>query len=97
MAWPQTVHVPPLLHAVASCALLTQLVLLYMKGAKKNLFQPPMRGSHPGTLLSSGRWEVLRYIGVVIEIVLLHTNTILGHTWEVSICVLLKARTATIL
>ena len=32
VAWPQTVHVPPLLHAVASCALLAQLVLLYMKG-----------------------------------------------------------------
>ena len=33
--WPQTVHVPPVLHAVASSALLAQLVLLYMKGAEK--------------------------------------------------------------
>ena len=53
---PQTVHVSPVLHAVASCALLAQVVLLYMKGARKKLFLPPMRGSHPGTLLSSGRW-----------------------------------------
>ena len=30
------------------------LILLYMKGAGKNcLFLSPMRGSHPGTLLSS--------------------------------------------
>ena len=35
--WPQTVHVPPVLHAVASCALLAQLVLLYMKGAEKKI------------------------------------------------------------
>ena len=33
VGWPQTVHVPPVLHAVASCAP-AQLVLLYMKGAK---------------------------------------------------------------
>ena len=32
------------------------IFLLYMKGAKNNLFLPPMRGIRPGTLLSSGRW-----------------------------------------
>ena len=37
---------------------------------------PPMRGSHPGTLLSSGRWEV-QFQDVVIEIV--HTNTFVRH------------------
>ena len=40
---------------------------------RKNLFLPPMRGSHPGTLLSSGRWEV-QFQDIVVEIV--HTNTI---------------------
>ena len=34
MGWPQAVHVSPVLHAVASCALLTQLVLYIY--AKKN-------------------------------------------------------------
>ena len=37
VGWPQTVHV---LHAVASCALLAQLVLLYMKGAQKLVYDP---------------------------------------------------------
>ena len=32
MGWPQTVHVPPVLHAVASCA---PAQLVYMKGAEK--------------------------------------------------------------
>ena len=36
-----------------------------------------MRGSHPGTLHSSGRWEV-QFQDIVIEIV--HTNTIVQHT-----------------
>ena len=31
MGWPQTVHVPPVLHAVASCALLAQLVYIQNK------------------------------------------------------------------
>ena len=50
-----------------------------MKGVEKigkiwkNLFLPPMRGSCPGTLLSSGRWEV-QFQDIVIEIV--RTNTI---------------------
>ena len=35
-----------------------------------------MRGSRPGTLLSSGRWEV-QFQHIVIEIV--HTNTIVRH------------------
>ena len=53
-----------------------------MKGAekklfvRKNLFLPPMRGSHPGTLLSSGRQEV-QFQDIVTEIV--HTNTIVRH------------------
>ena len=56
-----------------------------MKGAEKFgkicLFLPPMRGSRPGTLLSSRRWE-LQFQDIVIEIV--HTNTIVRHTsWEV--------------
>ena len=37
------------------------------------LFVPPMRGSRPGTLLSSGRREV-QFQDIVIEVV--HTNTI---------------------
>ena len=79
MGWPQTVHVSPVLHTVASCALLAQLVLLYMKGAEKEktLFLPPMRGSCLGTLHSSRRWEV-QFQDIVIEIV--HTNTIVQHT-----------------
>ena len=47
-----------------------------MKGAEKlekDLFLPPMRGSRPGTLLSSGRHEV-QFQDIVIEIV--HNNTI---------------------
>ena len=47
-----------------------------MKGAGKNLFLPPMRGSCPGTLLSSGRWEV-QLQDIVLEIV--HTNTYVRH------------------
>ena len=35
------------------------------------------RGSRPGTLHSSRRWEV-QFQGIVIEIV--HTNTIVRHT-----------------
>ena len=38
MRWPQTVHdVSAVLHAVASCALGTASILLYIKGAEKNL------------------------------------------------------------
>ena len=44
---------------------------------EKNLFLPPMRGSCPGTLLSSRRWEV-QFQDIVIEIV--HTNTTVQHT-----------------
>ena len=36
-----------------------------------------MRGSHPGTLLSSGKGEV-QFEDIAIEIV--HTNTIVQHT-----------------
>ena len=43
-------------------------------GVKK--FQPPMRCSRPGTLLSSG-WLVVQFQDIVIEIVL--TNTIVRH------------------
>ena len=42
----------------------------------KNLFLPPMRGSCPGTLLSSRMWEV-QFQDIVIELV--HTNTIVQH------------------
>ena len=35
VGWPQTVQVSPVLHTVASCTLLAQLVILYMKGAEK--------------------------------------------------------------
>ena len=37
---------------MAAFILLSYYILLYMKGAEKfgkNLFLPPMRGSHPGT------------------------------------------------
>ena len=55
----KSTHVSAVLHAVASCALGTATVI-YERSRKKfgKKFQPPMRGSRPGTLLSSGRWGV---------------------------------------
>ena len=74
---PQTVHVSPVLHAVASYALGAASPTIYERSIVRKKFQPPMRGSRPRTLLSSGRWEV-QFQHIVIEIV--HTNTIVWHT-----------------
>ena len=66
---PGTLLPSGLLHAVASCAKLAQL-LVSIKGTGKKFvckkFLPPMRGSNPGTLLSSMNWEV-QFQDIVIE------------------------------